>query len=127
MLGSTRKYMDYLVKRRDKIQPLSKHERNKSPDFSPNVQARARAGPAKWIMAVSQQGKNLDSDFTLLYTNYVQKVCPEQPHILEIFELIGIYINVLLKSLRYAVFESIVIHRNIKSPQQGYEMQPVMG
>lgn len=78
------------------------------------------------IMAVSQQGKNLDSDFTLLYTNYVQKVCPEQPHILEIFELIGIYINVLLKSLRYAVFESIGIHRNIKSPQQGYEMQPVM-
>lgn len=45
--------------------------------------------------------------------NNVQKVCLEQPHMLEIFEQVGIYINVLLKPFRHAVFEGLVIHRNI--------------
>lgn len=75
------------------------------------------------IMAVNHQVKNLDSDFTLPYTNSAQKVCPEQPHVLEIFEPVGIYMNTLFQLFRYAVFEGIVIHRNIWSPQQGYEMQ----
>lgn len=56
------------------------------------------------IMAVNQQVKNLDSDFTFLYMNNVQKDCQEQPHVLEIFELGGIYINGLLQPFRYIVF-----------------------
>lgn len=45
--------------------------------------------------------------------NNVQKVCAEQPHMLEIFELVGIYINVLLKAIRHVVSEGMVIHWNI--------------
>lgn len=45
--------------------------------------------------------------------NNVQKVCSEQSHMLEIFDQVGIYVNVLLKPFRHAVFEGLVIHRNI--------------
>jgi len=45
--------------------------------------------------------------------NNAQKVCPEQPCLLGVFGLAGIYSNVLLKRFRYAVFEDTVTRGNI--------------